>query len=112
MKKTCADCKFFAQHSDVHAYGSCRRHAPKFQEIKDPNYSYELNWTPYRFWPNTRKDDWCGDFVEAAKRYCNELDIGRHNVPFTEEEVFRAKNNDNGFLGEHDGIRYYLLRNL
>ena len=54
---TCKGCRWWEdEFVKVHQYGECRRHAPIIKPDKSslkPKY--------WRTWPNTHKDDWCGD---------------------------------------------------
>ena len=57
-KEKCSSCYFweFKQGNE----GICRRYPPS-AEIKPINQSYEI------VLPLTKKDDWCGDFVQYGK---------------------------------------------
>lgn len=52
-KQTCEHCRFF-RNSECH---------------KNPPASVVLQDAVTVYWPNVKKDDWCGEFQEAADYY-------------------------------------------
>lgn len=69
---TCNECSYFQEISEAHPVGTCRRHAPFSEGKKRGSIDTENQFSNFfgtnSDWPQTHRDDWCGDFVNAWRR--------------------------------------------
>ena len=56
MNKQCANCKFWQENRHESETGECRYLPPL---VESPRVDPDI---PYRTWPVTFHDDWCGKF--------------------------------------------------
>ena len=70
MERTCESCVFWDKREVQFIYGDCRRMPPQSRlavDIKPASYGGDGAQTisvtrfPHADWPNTHKDDWCGE---------------------------------------------------
>ena len=72
--KACLFCTFWVQHlgAMVEDYGACRRYAPKPRTVVSEEKYEESGFTT--FWPETFREEWCGEFDLDVKRLNKDVD--------------------------------------
>lgn len=69
----CEDCFWWDKKEPQHIYGDCRRQPPQFNltvnvrrdQYTDGRDTITISRFPNAQWPNTSKDDWCGEWGAA-----------------------------------------------
>lgn len=70
----CENCRFWDREQSGHTYADCRRQPPQFDlsvHVRRDGYdpvrdTVTVSRFPHARWPNTSKDDWCGEFIINA----------------------------------------------
>ena len=58
----CVSCKFWEEDSEKSSYGYCHRYAPKPAPRSEIVHRVEGDTSMNTFWPQTREEDWCGEW--------------------------------------------------
>ena len=64
---TCSDCRFWRKMEPHHDYADCMRLPPQFElsvTVRRDRYERDditVSRFPHARWPNTHRDDWCGE---------------------------------------------------
>jgi len=67
MNETCSNCQFYKTSAAIPGplatYGECKRHSPVVMDRAWTHAACGLQHETATAWPETRSDDWCGDYV-------------------------------------------------